>query len=394
MVATLHNVRIRLRFIIWPIIVLAVLVAITFPQLGSRLQADSNQAPIHHVTIDHKIEPTYEVEAGLDGEIFPAFANYASLQRPKDRQFGTVTVSVTNSSDTTVLQSISVQIPGWSDVEVQNVKVTAGEARKLLFAPAFLPRLYSNREIVAATAVVRISEAGGKLVYSETVPVRLRSMEDMYWGKNFIFAPFIASWVTPHDPQVETVLARAKEFMPGRRMPGYEPSKPLDQQRAATFAQAKAIYRALQHSGLSYVKSSFTLGRNTDISERVRMPGQSIQRSSANCIDGVVMYASLFENLGMDPEVVLVPGHAYVAVRDGQDSKSYLYIETAITGRAPFETAVKAASNGIARYAEQDIIRIRISQARDAGIYPMPLPGSDSRHFPIEDEAAATTAAR
>jgi hypothetical protein len=177
-------------------------------------------------------------------------------------------------------------------------------------------------------------------------------------------------------------------------MPGYESWKSPYQQRTATFAQAKAIYQALQRSGVSYVKSSLTLGRNTDISERIRMPGQAIQRSSANCIDGVVMYASLFENLGMEPEVVLVPGHAYLAVREAQDSKSYLYIETAITGRAPFEAAVKAATAGVAKHAEKDVIRIRIAQAREAGIYPMPVPSGDSRHIPVEDAIAATAAGR
>jgi hypothetical protein len=386
-------VNIRLRFVIWPVILLGTLVAGLLPQLGLHLLADSNQAPIRHVAIDSGTQPTYAVEAGIDGEIFPALANYSSLQRPKERQFGTFNVSVTNSTSSPLVERISVQVPGWSDLEMRNVSVGPGEVRQVFFAPTFLPRLYSNREIAAATADVRITDRTGHIIHTETVPVRLRSTEDMYWGKDFKFAPFIASWVTPHDPQVEAVLSRAKEFMPGRRLPGYEPSKTPDQQRAATIAQAKAIYRALQQTGVSYVKSSLTFGRNTNVSERVRLPGQAILRNSANCIDGVVTYASLFENLGMDPEVILVPGHAYVAVRDAQGSNSYLYIETAITGRAPFEAAVKAATNGIAKYTEKDIIRIPIDQARGAGIYPMPLPTGDSRHLPVEDSAIATNAA-
>jgi len=386
-------VRIRLRFIIWPIVLLTIfLVAGTLPQLGSLLQADSNKAPVQHVPIDHGTQPTYEVDAGIDGEIFPAFANYASLQRPKERQFGTFTVTVTNSTESPLVQRISVEVPGWSDLEMRNVIVGAGEKRTMFFAPTFLPRLYANREIAAATAVMRVTDRTGHVLHTETVPVRLRSTEDIYWGKDFKFAPFIASWVTPHDRQVEEVLSRAKEFMPGRRLPGYEAWKSPDQQRAATMAQAKAIYRALQQTGVSYVKSSLTFGRNTDVSERIRMPGQSIISNSANCIDGVVTYASLFENLGMDPEVVLVPGHAYVAVRDAIGSNSYIYIETAITGRARFEAAVRAATEGIAKFADKDIIRIRVAQAREAGIYPMPLPSGDSRHLPAEDASLATNA--
>jgi len=122
------------------------------------------------------------------------------------------------------------------------------------------------------------------------------------------------------------------------------------------------------------------------------MPAASIERLSANCIDGVVVYASLFENLGMDPVVILVPGHAYVGVREAEDSNSYLYIETAITGRASFESAVKAATASLARFPEKDITRIPISKARLTGIYPMPVHGQDARHFPASDPSAEVSA--
>ena len=352
--------------------------------------ADTKTPPQHLQNI-HGIEPTYSVQVGIAGEIFPALANYASLQRADDREFGTFTVTVSNSSDTVLNAHISLQVTGWSDVELQNVSIGSGEVRKLLFAPVFQPRLYANHEIAAATAVVKVTDSINRILHEETVPVRLRSVDDMYWGPSFKFAAFIASWVTPHDPQVESVLTKAKEFMPGRRLPGYEDWKLPDQQRITTRDEASAIYRALQETGVSYVKSSRTLGQNTSISERVRLPGEAIHQLSANCIDGVVMYASLFENLGMDPVVVLVPGHSYVGVRESDNSDSYLYIETAITGRASFDAAVKAANRGIAKVAPKDIIRIPLSDARSAGIFPMPLPGQDVRHFPSTDPSAEAT---
>src|SRR5205085_2925652 len=110
-------------------------------------------------------------------------------------------------------------VPGWSDEEVQIVNVPAGAARNSRFAPTFLPRLYQNREITAATAQVKITDVAGDPIYSTTVPVRMRAVEDMFWGKGFKYAQFIASWVTPHDARVEQVLSRAKELMPGRRLP-------------------------------------------------------------------------------------------------------------------------------------------------------------------------------
>lgn len=319
-----------------------------------------------------KPEATYAVSAGLDGEIYPFFANYASLQKPQARQFSVVTVTVTNSSDTALHNRIAVRVPGWSDQEIQMVELAAGQVKTLRFAPTFLPRLYKNKEIAAATAAVEVTDTAGRSIYETTVPIHLRSVDDIFWGSNFKNAAFIASWVTPHDLNVENILGKAKELMPGRRLPGYEPWKDSAQQEQSTFIQAKAIYNALKKSGVSYVKSSITFGGNSDWSERVRMPRESLGQSSANCIDAAVVYASLFENLGMDPIVVLVPGHAYVGVRVAKGSPRYLFIDSALTGRYAFDYSVKSAERGLAKYDPSDITRIPIDEARDRGIFPLP----------------------
>jgi hypothetical protein len=310
-----------------------------------------------------RMEPVYTVRAGLDGEIFPVFANYASLQSPPERTSGTVVVRIANNTDAPLRNRVTVKVRGWSDEEIQTTEMPAGESRTLLFAPAFLPRLYDNHEIVPATALVTATDLAGRVVFTTTAPVRIRSVDDMYWGPEFKDARFIASWVTPHDPGVEEVLAKAKEFMPGRRLPGYESWKSPAEQKESTQQQVRAIYRALQEKGVSYVKSSITFGNHTGVSERVRMPYESLRQVSANCIDAAV---------------VLVPGHAYVGVRASQSGDQFLYLDTALTGRATFEVASQAAEQGLARQKAKDIMRIQVPDARNAGIYPMPGPETES----------------
>lgn len=317
-------------------------------------------------------EPTFKIDAGIDGDVFPAFANYASMQSPQQRQWGVVSVKVSNSTDSEQRYRIAVRLPGWSDQEVQIATVAAGAAPSFIFAPSFLPRLYQNREIAAATANVDITDIAGNPVYSATVPIRLRAVEDMYWGKDFQYAEFIASWVTPHDPRVARILTAAKELMPGRRLPGYEEWKDSAAQERETRLEARAIYTAFQREKLSYVKSSLTFGSNTDISERIRMPRESLSASSANCIDAAVLFASAFENLGMEPIIVLVPGHAYVGVRSSDKSDKNLFIDVALTGRAPFDHAVNSADRGLGRLQPSLITKIEIRDARRAGIYPIP----------------------
>jgi hypothetical protein len=107
----------------------------------------------------------------------------------------------------------------------------------------------------------------------------------------------------------------------------------------------------------------------------VRLPEESLQRASANCIDGAVLYASLFENLGLESVVVLVPGHAYVGVKLAEGGKDYLYLETALTGRANFEAAVHAAERVLSRHGSRELVRVRISDSRQVGIFPLPNGG-------------------
>jgi hypothetical protein len=334
--------------------------------------ADLNTKAAPAASVPSLSAATYEVSVGLDGEVFPVFANYASLQKPEDRRWPTISVTVRNSSTAVLRSRIIVEVPGWSDQEIQLIDVPTGAVQTYRFAPAFLPRLYRNREISAATAAITATDMAGHVTFATTAPVRLRSVNDMYWGTDFKFAPFIASWITPHDPRVEAVLSAAKEYMPGRRLPGYERGKSEAVQERSTIQQARAIYSALKQQGVSYVKSSLTFGNNQDWSERVRMPSESLREQSANCIDGVVTYASLFENLGMDPVVVLVPGHAYVGVRLSPHSDRYLYLETAVTGRASFDVASASAQQNLERYSRSQLKVIDVADARENGIYPMP----------------------
>jgi hypothetical protein len=127
-----------------------------------------------------------------------------------------------------------------------------------------------------------------------------------------------------------------------------------------------------------------TLGGHEDVSERVRMPAESLEQTSANCIDGAVAYAALFENLGMEPVIALVPGHAYVGVRVAPGSSRYLYIETSLTGRTTFDGAVASAVRSMAKFKSSQLIRIDIRQARLDGIYPMPADDIDVRN-PVLD---------
>jgi hypothetical protein len=330
-------------------------------------------------------QPTYSISAGIGGDIFPVLANYASLRRPTQREWGFVAVKITNSTDSILKGRLAVRVPRWSDQEFQLFELSAGRAGTFLFAPSFSPRFYENRKSVAATALVTATDAAGREIFSGKLPVILRSTDDMYWGDDSKYAQFVASWVTPRDREIERIVAKAAEFVPSRYLPGYDLAGSEAEHEKATYLQAQAIYRTLQRRERSSFGSWFSPTQHDASGERVRMPFESLQQESVSCINGAVVFASLFENLGMDPVVILVPGHAYVGVRVSQRSQKFLLFETSLTRQATFADAVLAAER-VYEYPPTQVIRISIREARSAGIFPMPSSNGlpDPKALPIE----------
>src|SRR5437763_15966548 len=55
-------------------------------------------------------EPTFKLESGIDGDVFPAIANYASLQTHDKRKCVVVSMKVPNSTDTEQRQRSTVSV--------------------------------------------------------------------------------------------------------------------------------------------------------------------------------------------------------------------------------------------------------------------------------------------
>src|ERR1041385_6358717 len=122
----------------------ALLLSLLLPSRLLAGDAGADRGDIRPPAPIHQLSPTYKVQAGIDGEIYPVFANYASLQRQADRTFGVVSVTLSNTSPEPMSRRVSVRIPGWSDEEIQTVEIAPSVTKTMVFAPAFLPRLYQN----------------------------------------------------------------------------------------------------------------------------------------------------------------------------------------------------------------------------------------------------------
>jgi hypothetical protein len=133
-----------------------------------------------------------------------------------------------------------------------------------------------------------------------------------------------------------------------------------------------AIFEALKHSGISYVTSIYTFGNFTGSAQRIRMPQETLTLDSANCIDVSVAFASAIENLGMDPAIVIVPGHAFAAVRLGPEAQDWLYLDLTVLPRGTFQEALARAQNWLKKTPPNQLLMVDVAAARAMRIYPIP----------------------
>ena len=95
-----------------------------------------------------------------------------------------------------------------------------------------------------------------------------------------------------------------------------------------------------------------------------------LENGGGNCIDGSLLFASILEAFGLKPHIVLVPGHAFVAVHSGGTPGIIWPIETTLVGTEA--SAFDAIDAGL-RQLEGQLDFIDISALRARGITPQPL---------------------
>jgi hypothetical protein len=77
------------------------------------------------------------------------------------------------------------------------------------------------------------------------------------------------------------------------------------------------------------------------------------------------------ENLGMEPVIVLVPGHAFTGVRLGPGSSQILYLDLTVMPDGTFDAAMRRAQLFLSETPKTQVTLIDIATARSHQIYPM-----------------------
>ncbi len=198
----------------------------------------------------------------------------------------------------------------------------------------------------------------------------------------------LAAYVTPNLSEIAYLSSAASDAL--RRMDqngaltGYSS---YDREKIYAFVQA--VYEAVAEQGIEFANCAPSF---EETGQRIRTVEKILDEKLANCLDLSLLFASVFENIGLNSLIILLRGHAFVGVHliDDQFPNSFIddlpslrknvdaeriavFESTSATQSLSFSQAVRIAKN---KLNEADDIfegALDVAAARDEGVRPLPL---------------------
>jgi hypothetical protein len=108
--------------------------------------------------------------------------------------------------------------------------------------------------------------------------------------------------------------------------------------------------------------------------QNIKLPAEVLQQHSGMCVELTTLLASAAERIGINTEIVIIPGHAFLGVAVTPDNRHFQYWDAVdVNSNVAADSANVAADNLYQKNLEQHTIidTISISAARNAQIGPM-----------------------
>jgi hypothetical protein len=294
-----------------------------------------------------------------------------------------VIVTLTNGNNSPAKMVVESEITGYTTKAINTVEVPAGESLEVRQNPRLIPeaieKLESEKLAQVHLRVVALQEGDEKPVLDETAETTLYARRDFPWAiSGFTEAEvyqLLAAMVTPTDPAVEELIRKAADYTKsGIIWGGY--GDHVNDDDGGVWDRLQALWQAENTYNLTYVSTTVTFVPGNV--QRIRFPAEVLEERSGNCIELAMLYAAAAEALHLEAAIVLVPGHAYVGIREDQQNANYYFIETTMIGRASFDEAVSRAKAEFEEAlphidaGETSYGWVKIWDARADGISPLP----------------------
>lgn len=145
--------------------------------------------------------------------------------------------------------------------------------------------------------------------------------------RNTPTALIFAAYVNEQHPFIDKLLREALDGGIVESFSGYQ------QGEAEVVRQVYALWDLLVTRDVRYSSITTTSVESATVwCQHVRMIEESLNNSQANCVDGSVLFASLLRKIGVEPFLVLVPGHCYVGFYLDAEQNLPIALETTLLG--------------------------------------------------------------
>jgi hypothetical protein len=266
------------------------------------------------------------------------------------------------------------EIPGITEKQTKLIDIRP-ESKIYYISPEITPEGYGNlsesKKADLKVSVSLINDNQEELLLDDKKEIFLYSRNDIIWenedGPNF---NYIARWVNKDREEVKDLVRTAADHM---KELGAESNamEGVFGDRENIKRQLEAIFLAIsQDLKIRYVASPFSYDDSS--AQRIKPPEEVIKTRSGLCIELSLLVAAALENVGLNPVIILVPGHAWAGVQISPVSNDYIFIETTALDKSPEEALQIAQKNWSSASKKMGYYHlININELRAEGIGPM-----------------------
>jgi hypothetical protein len=289
----------------------------------------------------------WDPEVYPDGQIFPSLVIGAATVRPENEVFamwdgnhiGDVQGIVGASADGIAAgRKVELAIRENDLMRASRVEGTTESDDTLNIHPKIswkYDKLAGIRQAVPLDITMEL-KVDGESQGEKTVTATLRAVNDCLFGvteagEDGDFSDYswlFAAYVNENHPWVDQTLKEALDTDIVTSFDGYQSGDPQQ-----VLMQVFAIWNVMQRKGLRYSNVTTTAAESAAVhSQHVRLFDESVEAAQANCVDGSVLLAAVLRKIGLDPHLVLVPGHMFLAF--SLDDETMVGLETTMMGAA------------------------------------------------------------
>lgn len=283
----------------------------------------------------------------MDGMLFPSYlVASATMKRPAPEDvpedvlgdpMGIIGIEIDAPEEEV---QIEVVVSGNSVMEKSVFKGTLepGDGTYLIYPKIRykFDELLKNKQARPTNVTITV-KLDGEEAGEETETVTIRSINDCPFfvrdtddqkntGEDISWV--FAAYVNEDHPYVDRVLKDALKTGVVDAFTGHQSGSEVEVLR-----QVYAIWHTLQKKDLKYSDiSKSSAASDIVLSQHVRLMDESVAAAQSNCVDGSVLFASVLRKIGIEPSLVLVPGHCYLAFYVDREQKHRIALETTMIG--------------------------------------------------------------